>query len=190
MKLLLSSLVFICLSCAPSLPLVFTPEPTPDAATIYSNGIPQASVVADSLAFFLSMDQASDYGGDYFRLWVQCENLSEWPALLDPSKTFILIAVPRQTSGIKQEFTMEAESPESFSKRPGISDLASDLLRKNTLFKNQGVNGYVYFRQNLRTYSKSGRSVYTYDPGEFDYKLIVQLPGGNRVVEFKTTQGE
>jgi hypothetical protein len=183
-------LMIIFLGCAPGYPVIFEPTSTPEVATIYSNGIPLASSSVDSLSFLLSLDQMSPYGGDYFRLWAQCENLSESPMLLDPSKAFVLIAVPKQTSEVKQEFKMEPESAEIVRNKFDDVGISSDLLRKNTLSKNQSVSGYVYFRQNMHVYSKSGYSVHNCDPEEFDYRVMVQLPGGNRTIEFKIARGE
>jgi hypothetical protein len=100
---------------------------------------------------------------------------------------FSLIAVPKSTSQLTQEFRMEPQSPE-FLLRIEQAEIDQNILRKNTLFKNQSVNGYVYFRQNMQVYSESGRYLSNCNPGEFDYKVIVQLYGESRTVEFKSTQ--
>ncbi len=251
MKYFLSALLFAVVGCASVPPLVFEPLTAPEISVIYSNGVPFASASVDSVSFLLSLDRTTIAGDDYFRLWALCENLSDSTLLLEPPAIFNLVAVPKQTSEINQEFRMEPQSPavlmnkidnrealhtiavaiggaleaattentvasnsrgeryvidDAAEKRDRIieqtsaslnsisdwysvykSSLSSGILRKNTLFKNQSVNGYVYFRENMRTYSKSGHYFSDCDAEEFDYKLTVRLPGRARIIEFKIT---
>jgi hypothetical protein len=187
-KLFANALLIVFAGCAYDLPaLIFEPAATPEASLVYSNGIPMAATVIDSTSVFLTMDRVALIGSDHFRLWVTCENVSDLPVFVDPEKMFSLIAVPKSTSQLTQEFRMEPQSPE-FLLRIEQAEIDQNILRKNTLFKNQSVNGYVYFRQNMQVYSESGRYLSNCNPGEFDYKVIVQLYGESRTVEFKSTQ--
>lgn len=188
MKYFLSLLFFVFVGCAYDLPLVFEPVASPDASIIYTNGVPMAGTSIDSLSLFLSMDRKGIIGSYNYRLWVICENISELSVLVDPVKMFSLIAVPKSTSNIKQEFRMEPQSPEILVKLED-SGVDPEILRKNTLFKNQSVSGYVYFRQDLRVYSKSGYYVYNGAAWKFDYRVIVHSPGDSRTIGFKITQG-
>ncbi len=189
MKHFLSVLLCGLLGCIPSQQIIFDPVSTPEVSLIYTNGVASAGTSLDSLTFLLSMDRTELLGSDHFRVWLTCENLSDTPVLVDPEKMFSLVAVPKDTSEVNQEFRMEPRSPELLLKS-GDPDVDPNILRKNTLFKNQSVSGYICFRENMRIKSKSGYSITYCDPGEFDYRAIVRLYGDARIVEFKTTKPE
>jgi hypothetical protein len=247
--------ILIFYGCAHTIvPIIFEPVSVPNVSTIYSNGVPLASSSIDNVSFLLSLDQTEISGNEYFRLWVLFQNESDSTMLLEPSKIFSIIAIPKKASGIGQEFTMQAQSPtiilnkvenaealrsimtaiggtleavsaknttvtsnhgdryeinDASEKRDKInertssslvsisnwysiykSSISSGILRKNTLFKDQSINGYLYFRNNMRVLSESKRYFNECNPADFDYKVLVQLPSGIKTIEFKITQGE
>ena len=247
--------IFTFFGCAHTrVPIIFEPVSVPNVSTIYSNGVPLASSSMDNFSFLLSLDQTEISGAEYFRLWVLFKNESDSTMLLEPSKIFSIVAIPKKTSGIGQEFTMQAQPPtiilnkikneeavlsimtaiggtlESVSAKNTIvtsnhgdryeindasekrekinertssslgsisnwysiykSSISSGILRKNTLFKDQSVNGYLYFRNNMRVLSKSKSYFTEYNSVDFDYKVLVELPSGIKTVEFKITEGE
>jgi len=70
------------------------------------------------------------------------------------------------------------------------SSVTSGILRKNTLFPGQSVNGYIYFQNNMRYSDPSQRGFLECYVGDFNYKVVVQLPDGPRTVEFRVIEGE
>lgn len=63
--------------------------------------------------------------------------------------------------------------------------ISSGILRRNTLFPRQSVNGYVYFEL-PRT---SGQS-YQIRPEQHDFDLKIELPNGSKWIRFKPIEGE
>ena len=65
----------------------------------------------------------------------------------------------------------------------------SGILRRNTVFPGQGVNGYVYFP--LPKPRRGGfKGEISIEPEEYDYQLDITTQSGNRVVEFTPVEGE
>ena len=236
--------VIFCGCAHTSVPLLFEPVSAPSISTIYTNGVPIASVSTDSLFLLLALDQTQIAGDKYFRLWILAQNVSDTNMLLEPSKTFMLNADPKELSKVQKNFSMSAQSPtvilnsiedeeathsiitaiggaleaasaknttitsnrgdkytvhDVHEKRDVInqqtsssmtsisnwysifkSSITSGILRKNTLFPGQGVNGYLYFLNNMQFMNK--RSLKDCNPFDFDYKVIVQLPSSQKTI--------
>jgi hypothetical protein len=71
------------------------------------------------------------------------------------------------------------------------NSVSSGILRKNTMFQGQSVNGYVYFELP----KSHERSLYfdhavTLDPTRRDFILTIRLPKSQKTVQFKPISGE
>jgi hypothetical protein len=72
------------------------------------------------------------------------------------------------------------------------SSISSGILRKNTVFPGASVNGYVYFKANLKSKSNdyyggmSGDNIRE----KFTFQVIFQLPSGQRKVSLVPVKGE
>jgi hypothetical protein len=68
------------------------------------------------------------------------------------------------------------------------NSISSGILRKNTMFQNQSVNGYVYFElPTLRDYA--GRK-YTFNPNDRGFTLTIKIPPAQKAILFKPIEGE
>ncbi len=241
-------LTFI-LGCAQSQPpILLEPIPDENVTTIYSNGIPIASLNADSIFYLLSLDQVKVAGKQYFRLWVLVHNVADQTVLLDPIRLFRLrisqkgtsnnrmrdIASPASPTAIlndieAEEASMQAinfiggaleamsaknttvrassgasiEIGDAIAKRKAIlrqanhnatqvslwynvfkSSINSGILRKNTLFSDQGVNGYVYFENRLV------RSDQVFSIEDFDFSLLLETQSGSTTIDYTKVRAD
>jgi len=64
----------------------------------------------------------------------------------------------------------------------------SGILRKNTLFPGQSVNGYIYFENQLYSSINARSGVFNLE--DFEYKLQMELPNKVQVIPFVAIRGE
>lgn len=68
------------------------------------------------------------------------------------------------------------------------NSVSSGILRKNTMFPNQSVNGYIYFEL-PKERDWTGRT-YTISPIDREFALTIKMPSAQKVIQFKPIVGE
>ena len=68
------------------------------------------------------------------------------------------------------------------------SSINSGILRRNTLFAHESVNGFVYFL--LPQIKTASNSILTINPEKYKFVFTVATQSGDKIIEFSPTEGE